>query len=84
MEEIFFSKIFRIVHNLIIKTEIHLIISNEFEMIIYFFVQSNLYFINNGQKKNFRKTVFDYFQNQAVRKTIFEKKIFFDFHFLVK
>ena len=84
MEEIFFfSKIFQIVYNLIIKTEIHLIISNEFEMIIYFFVQSNLYFMNNGQKK-FRKTEFDYFQKQAVRKTIFEKKIFFDFYFLVK
>jgi len=50
-KKFFFSKIFQIVHNLIIKTEIHLIISNEFEMIIYFFVQSNLYFMNNGQKK---------------------------------
>ena len=51
MEKRFFSKIFQIVHILIIKIGILLIITNEFEMIIYFFVQLNLYFMNKGLKK---------------------------------
>ena len=34
--------------------------------------------MNNGQKK-FRKTEFEYFHKQAVRKTIFEKNFRFSF-----